>query len=197
MRFRSALKTFFPLKTTQGRIAARWFLSAAAFLLFWSPVGSLAQKFPEYKVKSAYLLNFARFIEWPASAFQQPSDPINIGIFGTDPFKEDLEQTFKNKTIRGRTIRILRFSDLNALAQCHLVFISKEDDRRFAEVLRVIDGKPVLTVGETEGFTVKGGMIQLRIVDQQVSFEINQAATQKAGLTPSVQVLKLGKVVRH
>jgi len=35
----------------------------------------------EYQVKAAFLLNFTKFIEWPASAFDTPDSPIVICIF--------------------------------------------------------------------------------------------------------------------
>jgi hypothetical protein len=35
----------------------------------------------EYQVKAAFLLNFARFVEWPKAN----SGPLVIGVFGADP----------------------------------------------------------------------------------------------------------------
>jgi hypothetical protein len=34
----------------------------------------------EYQVKAAFLLNFTKFVEWPASAFAQEHSPLTICI---------------------------------------------------------------------------------------------------------------------
>src|SRR5207245_8335479 len=39
----------------------------------------------EYLIKAGFIFNFAKFVEWPATAFAQPDSPIVIGILGTDP----------------------------------------------------------------------------------------------------------------
>ena len=39
----------------------------------------------EYKVKAAFLYNFARFVEWPSEAFASADAPFVIAVVGTDP----------------------------------------------------------------------------------------------------------------
>ena len=36
----------------------------------------------EYQVKAAFLLNFTKFVEWPAAAFAAADSPIAICILG-------------------------------------------------------------------------------------------------------------------
>ena len=40
----------------------------------------------EYQVKAAFLLNFTKFVDWPAGAFAGSDSPITICILGNDPF---------------------------------------------------------------------------------------------------------------
>ena len=40
----------------------------------------------EYKLKAVFLLNFAKFIEWPDQAFSDKASSIAICIVGKDPF---------------------------------------------------------------------------------------------------------------
>src|SRR5579862_4491440 len=46
----------------------------------------------EYRLKFAFLYNFARFVDWPADAFSSPQAPLNICIIGRDPFDSDLDR---------------------------------------------------------------------------------------------------------
>jgi len=50
---------------------------------------------PEYVVKAGFLFNFAKYVEWPADAFDKPDSPISIGIVGADPFGEDLDRALR------------------------------------------------------------------------------------------------------
>ena len=44
----------------------------------------------EADVKAAYLFNFAKVIEWPASAFAGAKAPIVIGVVGRDSVGDEL-----------------------------------------------------------------------------------------------------------
>ncbi len=52
-----------------------------------------------YKVKTAFLFNFAKFIEWPASSFATPQSPFAICVLGQDPFGSILTDTLQGKMI--------------------------------------------------------------------------------------------------
>ena len=56
-------------------------------------------------------------------------------------------------------------------------------------------GHSVLTVGEQEGFAVRGGIVNLTKEKNKVRFEINLDAAKRAGLKMSSQLLKLAKVI--
>jgi hypothetical protein len=158
---------------------------------------SFGEAFPEYKVKAAYLYNFARFVEWPKSAFASSDAPLIVGIIGSDPFGESLDETFREKAIQGRSVQILRLVNDSGLEKVNLLFIGKSEKDRVAAILAKVEGVPVLTVSELDDFTKVGGMIQLRVTDQQVAFDLNQRATKKVGLIPSVQMIKIAKNVRY
>jgi hypothetical protein len=52
-----------------------------------------------------------------------------------------------------------------------------------------------LTVGETEGFAVQGGIINLTVEEDKVHFEINPVAAERAGLKISSKLLSMAKIV--
>ena len=69
----------------------------------------------EYKVKAAFVFNFAKFIEWPKEVFSSADAPFVIAVVGTDPFNGSLEQAVAGKRIgtRGGGDPALRFSRQN------------------------------------------------------------------------------------
>src|SRR5262245_65637689 len=61
----------------------------------------------EYAVKAAFLLNFARYTEWPGAAFSSSTQPLVLCVVGADPFGSALD-TVEDKLVRGRPIHINR-----------------------------------------------------------------------------------------
>jgi hypothetical protein len=63
-------------------------------------------------------------------------------------------------------------------------------------VLKHVVSPGVLTVGESDDFLDKGGVIRLLIEDKKVRFEVNMDAAQQAHLTISSQLLKLARTIK-
>src|SRR5712691_11391283 len=84
----------------------RFLLFLAALWLAVGPRAARADAAPskEYQIKAACLLNFAQFIEWPATAFAEAGTPITVGVLGDDPFGQALEQTFQDESVQGRKL---------------------------------------------------------------------------------------------
>jgi hypothetical protein len=151
----------------------------------------------EYKVKAAFLYNFAKFIEWPTNRFPEPDSPIIIGVVGEDPFGSILDDTVKGKTINGRPFLIRRLARGKDLKQCHLLFMSRSLNQDIEIILAGLKSQSVLTVSEAEQFARRGGMIALLIVDNTVKFEINLDTTEAAGLKVSAKLASVARVIKR
>lgn len=150
----------------------------------------------EYEVKAAFLYNFAKFVEWPPDAFARGGTPLVIGVLGEDPFGSVLDGIVRGKQVQGRPVVVRRFATVEEAAASHVLFISPSEDERLAPVLARLRQAPVLTVGETERFAERGGVIGLRLEGGRVRFDVNVDAAQRARLGVSSQLLKLARVVR-
>src|SRR5205807_4415643 len=116
----------------------------------------------EYLIKAGFIFNFAKFVEWPTSAFAQPDSPIVIGILGTDPFGTIIDQIVQDKKIgaRGFVVKRLKWgSDVKELWVCKILFVSGSEKAHIDDVVQIVKGQPLLTVGDTNGFDERRGMI--------------------------------------
>jgi hypothetical protein len=156
------------------------------------PSGSL----PEYVIKSGFLFNFAKYVDWPAEAFEKNDTPITIGIVGADPFGEELEKALRNKTVRDRSFSIQRYRETGDIKPCHILFIPRSEKARLPEILKHVGPWPVLTVGEEEGFARSGGAISILIEKEKPKLEVNPDAAEKARLTINSKLLRLATVVK-
>lgn len=150
----------------------------------------------EYQIKAAYIYYFATFIEWPSEVVARRDKTFVIGVLGEDPFGTILEETLRGKTIKDCRLVVRRFVSPNDALHSDILFISSSEQGHLPQILGILDGAPVLTVGESDQFVERGGQIGLRLDGRKVRFDINTVAATHAGLKISSQLLKLGKVVQ-
>jgi len=152
----------------------------------------------EYLIKAGFIYNFAKFVEWPSTAFSQPDSPIMIGVLGTDPFGSVLDRLVEDKKIGARGFVVKRYKwgkDLKDLKECKILFVSASEKAHIDEIVQAVKGLPILMVGETPGFAERGGMIRFTLEDNRVRFEINVDAAHQADLNISSRLLTLAKII--
>jgi len=157
-------------------------------------VAAQAQSATEYQVKAAFLFNFARFVEWPADAFPSPDTPLQICVFGPDPFGRDFEQLIVDKTVNGRRIEIAHPEGALQARACQILFVSTPEKQQ-REILQELNGASVLTVGDNPGFVNLGGVIGFVLDDGRVRFEANLKAAERARLKLGARLLTVAKTV--
>lgn len=150
---------------------------------------SESQRADEYKVKAAFLFNFAKFVEWPPQAFSGQGAPLTVCVLGLDPFGSLLDDTLKGRAVAGRPIAVRRIPELEP--GCHVLFISGSERKRLALLTDRLRGTSVLTVSEEAGFTTVGGMIELFTAGESVQFNIEPAAVERSGLRASARLIEL------
>ena len=151
--------------------------------------GSGDAPYSEYDIKAAFLVNFAKYVEWPEAAFPETDSPFRIGILGANPFGDTLAELAGEQDIGGRKMEVEMADDVNELADCHIVFAGGSPD------LAPLAEKPVLTVGEQKGFTEQGGVVNFVIVETKVRFEISLKSAKRNDLKVSSRLLKLATKV--
>jgi hypothetical protein len=159
-------------------------------LLFVAPGSGQPAPALEYRVKAAFLLNFAKFVEWeePDAA----ESPVFICVLGEDPLGVALDQVVKNETVGTRPIVVQRITKPGE-ERCHVAFISKseKDVRRTLEAV----GHGVLTVGEEDSFLRDGGMIAFVIDNRRVRFDVSQPAARNGSIRLSSRLLSVARSV--
>lgn len=149
----------------------------------------------EYDVKAALLFNFTHFVEWPPRAFARPETPFVIGILGPDPFGSVLDTMVSNETCAGRPIVVARFGNVASVRDCHLLFIGATERGNLARIMAALRGRPILTVGDFDGFTAAGGMIRLqKNAADKIQLRINLNAIKAVDLAVSAKLLRVAEV---
>lgn len=144
-------------------------------------------------IKAAFLLNFAKFVEWPAA----PSHEFVIGVLGDDAVAEALRDLAKGKAIHGRPLVTRRVVLKDNLAGLQVLFIGASESARLGDVLQRTNGGSVLTVSDLDRFSRQGGTIEFRSERDRVRFDINLDEAERSGLIINSKLLALAKTVHH
>lgn len=163
-------------------------------LALWPALASAADLPGEAQVKAAYVLNFAKFTEWPAQAFRDQQAPLVICVLGN----QDTLSAFagiEGKNVHGRETRVQANPRGAELRACHVLYVSQTEVAQPAALLKANAARPILTVSDIAGFAEAGGMLGLVPVDGRIRFEANISAAKVAGLRLGSQLLNLARVV--
>lgn len=151
----------------------------------------------EYQVKAAFLYNFAKFVEWPADTFSGPNEPICICILGQNPFGGGLIDAARGKVLDGRPIAVRLISEAPPKSSCQILFVPSSGRKLFRSISGTLKGAGILTVGDTPGFIEDGGVINFKLEDGRIRFEINVEAAGIARLSISSKLLSLAQTAKR
>jgi hypothetical protein len=149
---------------------------------------------PEYRLRAAFVYKLPQFVEWPASALDgRPS--LDLCVLASGRFRRELEELVDGETLAGRSVAVRRVHVDESIRACHVLVLPSASTARVA-ALRKVATAAVLTVSDASRFLDEGGVVQLRVVDGRVRFEVNARAASRAGLRLSSQLLQLAASVR-
>ena len=144
----------------------------------------------EYQVKTAYLYNFTKFVEWPEKTTAGQST-FTIAILGRNPFGNALN-ALAGKPVNNRKLLVRYIKSAQEAKDCDMLFISAFERENMRDIIASLGSlQGILTISDAEYFLRSGGMIEFVMVDGRVRFEVNYRAAQQANLRISSHLLRL------
>lgn len=153
----------------------------------------LSQGGDEQRLKAAFVFRFPQFVTWPPAA-TTGRDTLEICVSGGRATAGALRDLTSGESLNGRTFVVRENPALQSLQSCHVLMMADGQPNR--AVMTRAAALPILTVGDSESFLDDGGIIQLKLVDRRVRFEISMPAAARAGISLSSQLLRLAADVR-
>ncbi len=149
----------------------------------------------EYRLKAAFLFNFAQFVKWPARAFPDGQTPMVIGVLGDDPFGADLDEIVRGEQVNNRPLVVERYRRMEDIRTCHVLFISRSEADRAGQILGSLKGRPILTVGDIDSPALRGVMVRFATEKNKIRLKINAETAKAAELTISSKLLRAADIV--
>jgi hypothetical protein len=165
----------------------------AIALLIATPASSFGQEalqLAEQKIKAGLLYNFLKYTQWPAPI----GETAVVCLLGGDPFEGHLAP-MAGRTVNQRTIAIRDLSDGEGTDGCSLLVVHAAQAANWETLRPTLTRSSVLTVGDFEGFAIRGGMIEFTKLDDRIGVTINVDAVADTHLRVHDRLLKLASII--
>ena len=149
----------------------------------------------ERRVKAAFLYKFLGYTEFPSTAFGDAASPVLIGVAGSDDMLAELARTVMGRTLNGRPITVKLVREGDRPGPLHLLFVAGSECAQVARILRAVPGA-MLPVSECEGGLQMGSVINFRMVDEHVRFDVSLDAAEKNNVRLSSRLLSVANHVQ-
>ncbi len=149
----------------------------------------------EYQKKAIHICKLARYVEWPREKTVNGT-PIVIGVYGADFVSDQIRDVVGGRKINGRDVIVKSCATIQEISGCHILFVSRSEDGRLSSILSKVRGDPVLTVGESDSFIAKGGIVNLRVVGTEVVVELHEKNARRSSLKIDPKLNNFGESVR-
>jgi hypothetical protein len=165
--------------------ATRALVGAVLFAVFGltSPVAA-----DTLKLRAAFLYSFATYTSWPDSAFGDESESACFAVIEEPALAEALRKLVKEKQLHGRAIEVLSLSGDDVRHHCQVAYLG---DGASVGISPSAPPDPILTVGTSDSFLKRGGVIRLFRKANKLKFMVNRGAATRANLRLSSKLLRL------
>lgn len=146
------------------------------------------------EIKAAFIYNFAKFVEWPADAFNAEDEPLTLCALGGSVEQRQLA-LIDGRAAQGRVIAQRVVDTPEQASRCHILYLPS-DTTSYASALSSFVAHSVLTISENTQFVDQGGIVSLFIDGDHVRFRINLKVAHESRLKVSARMLQLAQEVR-
>ena len=166
---------------------------AALVFVCLIPAAAAAQDVSVPSLKAAFLANFAKFAEWPDGTVPA-GRTFTFCVAGDKAVAAAMEQGLKNQPGPALSVRFVVVD--RPPRDCQVLYLGSLDLRQSRRVIDSLQGLPIFTVSDVDGFAEAGGVAQLKLENRQMRFVINPAAAQRAHVALSAKLLSLATIVK-
>lgn len=150
-----------------------------SFILFTSSVVVIPDQSDEAnaRIKSIYIYNFTKYIEWPDN---YKEGNFVIGFLGSNSaLLSELSKMSETKKVGNQDIQIRKITTIDNSDKFNIIYILTDNSTQLSEVLTKVKGKSTLIVTEKPGLAKQGSGINFVIVENKQKIELNKSNIEK------------------
>ncbi|WP_227819477.1 YfiR family protein [Mariprofundus micogutta] len=148
---------------------------------------------------AVYIFNFIRFTDWPENSLAKDAAPdkdsVLINVLHNQKIHDTLKRIIAKPAAQKLGLALQSCNQTSCIQNSSVLFIGESDRGHFSQLLKLVEGSPVLTISDVPGFAEQGGMVEIKYHNEKLTFVVNLQAVNRAGLYISAQLLQLGEIV--
>ncbi|MEZ4937746.1 MAG: YfiR family protein [Crocinitomicaceae bacterium] len=144
-----------------------------------------------YRLKAAFIYNFATLVDWPSS---RKTGDFVIAIYGDDEVYQELKSRYSVKSVGSQKVKVVKYSDVAEISKSHILFVGEQKGRDLSTAKSKTSSYNTLLVSEAKGGLQKGAIINF-IGPGGVNYEISKSNAKKHDLVVASRLLNLAKKV--
>ena len=145
----------------------------------------------ERSVKAAFLYKFLGYMEFPSD----PGPTLVVGVLGADDVAAELAHITSGRNVGNRNISVRKLGEGDALGGLNLLFVGGETALPEA-AQRAAEKNGTVIVTELDGGLQNGSVINFRLVDERVRFEVSLPAAERCNVRLSSRLLSVAYYVQ-
>ncbi len=172
----------------------RRIIQIAIFILFSSGIawGQGAAGGANLKLKSMFVYNFIKNVEWPTSL---KSGDFKVTVLGDKDLYQMMNSTYAGKEINGQKI-VFSFADsYNQVGAAHILYVAPEHSSDLAKHTSQLRKNKTLVVSDKGGLLYDGSVINFVVSNNKLLFEISKSNAELVPLTIGPSLLKMATTV--
>jgi len=151
---------------------------------------SNAQQLTSEQVKTAYLNNFIRHVNWPN---EENKPKYLVGVYGDEAFAQLLNRTLSKQIIKNKPVTIAIIKNIQEGKTVDLLFVAANRNNELAEIALIIRDSETLLVTDN---SVDKHNVMINMVNKEdntgITFEVNKPNLFLENLSISNELLLLG-----
>ena len=145
------------------------------------------------RIKSIYIYNFTKYLEWPED---YKEGNFVIGFIGSNTsLLTELSKMAGTKQVGNQAIQIRNISSIDNSDKFNIIYILTEKSVQLSEVLSKMKGKSTLIITDKPGLAKQGACINFVVVDSKQKIELNKTNIAKSNLKVATTLVTMATEV--
>ena len=149
----------------------------------------------ERSVKAAFLFKFLGYVEYTPSMPQDPAAPLMVGVLGAEDIAAELNRITQGRSVNGHPVFVRVLHEGDGPAGLQLLFVGAEQTARAGPLLRAAQLAGVLSVTESPNGLQAGSVINFRLVEEHIRFDVSLDAAERSNIKLSSRLLAVAYAV--
>lgn len=131
------------------------------------------------------IINYA---QWP-----QTPNPLNLCVVGATEYADYLWKKKPSSPRQTVQTQRLLIDNPQVTTACNLIYLGSTDYKQRQQLFQKLTDLPILTITESADGCSEGSQFCLKVIGQEVGFQVNLDAIARSGVRIHPNVLQLGK----